>query len=30
MVDDPDGVIRAFGKELIPTLGAGQKQGGRQ
>ena len=30
MVDDPDGVIRAFGKELIPTLGAGQQQGGRQ
>jgi probable F420-dependent oxidoreductase len=30
MVDDPDGVIRAYGKELIPTLGAGQQQGGRQ
>jgi probable F420-dependent oxidoreductase len=30
MVDDPEGVIRAFGKELIPTLGAGRQQGGRE
>jgi len=21
MVDDPEGIIRAFGKELIPSLG---------
>ena len=33
MVDDPDAVIRTFGKELIPPLGApgaGRDQGGRQ
>jgi alkanesulfonate monooxygenase SsuD/methylene tetrahydromethanopterin reductase-like flavin-dependent oxidoreductase (luciferase family) len=28
MVDDPEGVIRSFGKELIPTLG--RDRGGRQ
>jgi hypothetical protein len=28
MVDDPDGVIRTFGKELIPQLG--RNRGGRQ
>jgi len=28
MVDDPEGVIRSFGKELIPMLG--RDRGGRQ
>jgi hypothetical protein len=28
MVDDPEGVIRSFGKELIPLLG--RDRGGRQ